>query len=278
MKESKPQDMKQQPLNYEVRPFLAIALILSIVFLLSSGIRRYSGSSGGQDIDANVRSLSAYASREVAVNVQAVATPRPRIDGNGYLQTTDIEAEKARIIAGNADSKATIQRRFEPAALIGDSFAEDAIHYKFLDNSTVFSSIGAHTSPEDPRLEKAIGMGKTVFIFTYGTNDMGTYGANVDAMINRYKICVAHIRETVPGARIYIQAILKPRDDKIANYPYYDLYNGRLLEMCNELNVGFFDSSFIMEAHPEMYENDGIHISRKIYGSWLTFIADIAGL
>ncbi len=64
----------------------------------------------------------------------------------------------------------------------------------------------------------------------------------------------------------------------MSGYIYYDLYNERLLQMCNELGVGFFDSSFIMEAHPEMYENDGLHISRKIYGAWLAYIADIAWL
>lgn len=268
-------EKKVQP-YYEVRPMVALAALLSVIFLLVSGVRSYGGSGEGQDVASNVSALSAYASRVVTVAPEA--TPRVRVDGNTLLMLDDLEAEKAKILSGGVDSKSALQRRFASAALIGDSFAEDAVHYKFLDNTAVFSSIGAHTTPDDPRLEKAIGMGKTVFIFTYGTNDMGTYGERVDVMLSRYRTNIARIREAVPTARIYIQAILKPRDDKLDNYPLRDLYNDRLLEMCNEENVGFFDASFLMEAHPEMYENDGIHISRKIYGSWLTYIADIAGL
>ena len=261
---------KKRDPYFEVRPLLLIALVLSAVFMISDGLKSYRGSGEGQDIESNVRALASYASKEPAQADEDMQAERTI--GNDYLVVYDMEAEKQKILSGGVNSKSELYRRFAPAALIGDSFADDAIHYQFLDNTQVFAAIGARTMPDDPRIEKAIGMGKTVFIFTYGNNDM------VDAMISRYTTNIRHIRETVPYARIYIQAILRPRDDVMANYPYYDLYNERLLKMCNELSVGFFDSSFIMEAHPEMYENDGIHISRKIYGAWLTFIADVAGL
>ncbi len=141
--------------------------------------------------------------------VQTTATPKSRVDGNDYLITYDIEAEKTKILTGGIDSKGELKRRFATAAMIGDSFAGDAIHYVFLDNTQVFSAIGVHTSADDPRFEKAINLGKTVFIFTNGANDMSLYGKNVDIMISRYTACIKHIRETVTYPRIYIQAILK---------------------------------------------------------------------
>ncbi|MBR5380374.1 MAG: hypothetical protein IK140_07560 [Clostridia bacterium] len=243
-----------------------------------SDIKVHSGSCEEQDIAANVAMLRQMELAEPSVKPAVREIPKPRVDGNSYLMIEDMEAEKARLLSNGGDSKATLKRRFMNAALIGDSIAEDAVHYQYLEASEVFADVGARASIDDPRLEKAVSMGKQVYVFTYGMNDMDVYGADVDTMIQRYTASIESLKQQIPDARVYVQAVFRPRDDKLALYPYYNMYNDRLLEMCDGLGIGFFDPAFIMEAYPEMYENDGLHISRKIYGVWLTFIADAAGL
>ena len=263
---------------FAIEMLLLIAAVLALILFILNGAGFSAKQAEAQDIAANIALLRQMELVKPDVAQRAPAVPQLRQEGNGFLMVEDLEAEKARLLTQGGDSKTQLKRRFMNAALIGDSIADDAVHYQYLEASEVFADIGARASAEDPRLEKAISMGKQVYIFTYGMNDMGVYGADIDTMIRRYSASINDLKQRMPSARIYVQAVLKPRDDKLEAYPYYAAYNERLLEMCNDLSIGFFDPSFIMEARPEMYENDGMHISRKIYGVWLTFIADVAGL
>ena len=40
----------------------------------------------------------------------------------------------------------------------------------------------------------------------------------------------------------------------------------------------YIDSSFIIEKNPDLYEPDGIHVTKEYYEQWLSYLVEKAGL
>ena len=123
-------------------------------------------------------------------------------------------------------------------------------------------------------------MPSTIFL-TFSANNILSYDQYVDSFISDYTDIINRLKANIPYARIYVQGILPCDPAFVDEYPYYhyrDEYNARLEEMCNDLGVNYFDVSFILEAHPDIYSDDGIHPRWPFYPLWLTYMAEISGL
>ena len=66
--------------------------------------------------------------------------------------------------------------------------------------------------------------------------------------------------------------------DRLPFYGYLDEYNTELEALCQELDVTFIDSGFILRELPELYDADGIHPVSAFYPLWFNYLADMAVL
>ena len=97
-----------------------------------------------------------------------------------------------------------------------------------------------------------------------------------------YSALIDHLRQTEPGAELYIQAILPVTEEKSAS-GYYNRenvlsFNEQLIDLCREKEVFYLDL-FNLFADEEGYlplefSSDGVHLNRTYYLVWSDYLRD----
>ncbi len=241
-------------------------------------------------IQENIQTLSALEQRSLPEFHSQAPEPQPTgpadtqpaekpEDSETASPEFDQEAEKEKILGLTDWDGSKLSRWFQPAAVVGDSIAQGIVEYDWLDESQVFSKIGVSLSTGGGLVEQAIRKDPSVIILCFGLNDLETYEEQVDRFLEHYTACIQRVQAALPNAAIYVHGLFAP-DASVTKgfYQYLDTYNSQLEALCGQLEVHFIDSSFILEAKPELYDADGIHPISAFYPLWLTYLADVTGL
>ena len=281
---------------------LCVAVVAACALYVTGGLREYRDRRGNAElVAASVTRLRAMEDRPLPQLLSrqsappsptpapaAPARPTPVFPAPTPVPTQtppppfDEAAEREKILAMQKGdvTAAQLQRWYRDAALVGDSTAEGAKEYGWL-GSVVYAKIGVRASVDSPLLDQVEARQPSVIFLTYGTNDVAVYSSQVDVFTRRYRAVIERLQKNCPDSAIYVSAVL-PVSEKCASQnayaKYIGLYNEELEALCGELGVTFLDPGFILLQRPELFDNDGIHMTYHGYPLWLTYLADEAGI
>lgn len=106
----------------------------------------------------------------------------------------------------------------------------------------------------------------------FGLNDVSIgYWHTPEEYAAEYKQVVESVKEAVPGVTVYVSSILPARDpafERASSWREIPDYSAAVGAMCKENNIPFVDNDAISEAHPELWDPDGIHLREAFYPYW----------
>lgn len=271
--------MRERKKHRKETQYLAGLLICSLACCCSTGLFNHHASSHGVNLSENVARLAALERQDPTGFQITEETQEPDVPAILPPPDLDPEAEREKILALSDWDRGEIYRWFQPAAILGDSIAQATQEYGWLDDSQVFAKIGTSISTSQDLIQQAIDKNPQVVFLCFGLNDLEAFRSDVDHFIEEYTACIQQVQTALPQATIYVHALFPP-DSSVSKgfYDYLDTYNQRLKELCTQLQVHYLDSSFILDAKPELYDADGIHPVSAFYPLWLTYLADVTGL
>ena len=263
---------------------LAVFVAVSALMFLSGGVRPRQGTAGADaEIAASRARLDGMqAQAPVDLNAEQKRQRKELLKAKQGILVDDLEAEKQKILAMTDDdwNAADIARWFENTAVVGDSIIRQVRLFHLLD-APVFAEGGIHISVELDLLDQVEAANPSVVFLCFGMNDVGVFEDEVDKYVSRYSNVIRRLQISLPDAAIYVHAALPVTPERLAEepkYQYLGLYNREMEKVCPELGAYFIDSSFILDARPDLFNVDGRHPREEFYPMWLTYLADIAGL
>lgn len=176
----------------------------------------------------------------------------------------------------------SLKEMFASTVIMGDSIAEGFSEYDTLNPSSVVSKIGIElhdTEEMDKQIKKIKKLNPQNIFLCYGLNDILATQGNTTLFADRYKALIDQIKEAVPGAKIFVNALFTVKEDKIQEEPLYGKisdYNKTLRELCDKKQVAFVDNAFLVED--KYYAEDGIHFMPDFYPIWARQMAEVASL
>ena len=270
---------------------LIVAALAALVFFVSRAI-----SSATKPAAAPVDPASAVSQAE------SVSEPAPSSAESGAESSTQSGTESqssAPAESGTesgADSAAESVIPVEPgdysdAAFIGDSRTEalktygllkgaDYYTYKGLKVDTVFTEPCIDVDGSKMTVMDAIGRKqyKRIYIML-GVNELGW--VSTDIFIDDYGKIIDNLKETQPGATIYVQSILpvsakKSEIDEIYNNPRINEFNGLIQAMAEEKGVTYLPvNTAVMDetgALPAGASTDGVHPNIDYCRKWTAYL------
>lgn len=283
---------------------LLVTLVLALVlFFMGAKVVKHSKTADQDMISANVTHLAnledgtAKPGASVAAMEAAAQDGADEQDGTDDAEDslTDVadsepeevtdtisEEEEQRKILALYDEEvdyAQIRRWFNGNVIVGDSIAEAATTYEYLDHSVDFAEIGVTAETGKDEVDRAIAVAPEVMIMSFGVNDIEN--DTLEDFIAHYRARISEVQQAIPETKLYIHTIFPPingLENELTFYQNLDEYNAKLKELCEEMNVPLVDGSFILINHQDLYDGDGVHPLPKFYHLWLTYLADVTGL
>ncbi|MCF0228443.1 MAG: SGNH/GDSL hydrolase family protein [Parasporobacterium sp.] len=255
---------------------LAVVFLLGIIFYCCGGLSVYHGSAANDaEISEGVSTLEQLSARS-PFNL--------KLSGLRKMAKADIPAFKEEILShfGDYDYNSENYRRwYSDAAIVGDSVAEAIRGFGWINDANIQSEVGISLFSAEDVIQGTERLQPTTIFMTFSGNDIKGYGANVDVFINDYTEIITRLQNSVPQAEIFIQGILPASYEYMAAndcYLYRDEYREKMAVMCDELGVNYYEADFILEEHPDIFADDGLHPNWQFYPLWLTYMAGIAGI
>jgi hypothetical protein len=187
-------------------------------------------------------------------------------------------------ITGNAivnlteEERASYRTRLANCAVVGDSMAQAALEYGFLDSSHVFYRRGAAVGQLGDTIAAAAGMLPSTVIFFTGLNDTDYYAEPADYAA-AYLEKIQELKALLPDVTVYVCSMLPPSDKLGASRPDLaraPLYDDALRHMCSEQGIGYIDTYWMVSQ--SLYMADGIHFISSFYDIWIQYICACTGL
>ena len=233
------------------------------------------------EIDRNVAYIDEQAQDAGKTETDEPAEDDTPADSNERQPLRSFAEEKKYVLSMDPPGNETLISRFSGTAIVGDSMVDAIKEYGILDGSVVFSKIGVSISTAKTVIASMQEAKPYAVFFCFGLNDMELYESKVERFIEDYTECIGSLREKDPDADIYICGLSPVTDEAVRKTPAYaniSLYNEKMEEMCETLDVTWLDPAFILENRPDLFDADGIHPKMTFYPRFLTFLADMAGL
>ncbi|GHU48944.1 hypothetical protein FACS1894127_0800 [Clostridia bacterium] len=182
---------------------------------------------------------------------------------------------------------------FDDALFIGDSRTEGLLIYSGLGNATFYFSKGLSVDQvfnketvtlNGRKYTVSDALGREHFGKIYimmGVNELGW--VYLDKFIEKYVDIIDRIKETQPGATIYVQSILpvtkaKSDKDSIYNNPNIDKFNKLIEAMAADEEVVYLpvnehvsDKSGVL---PEEATIDGVHLNKEYCKKWEQYLRE----
>lgn len=199
----------------------------------------------------------------------------------GANEKTEIDTSKRNEYGVVELDSATIKKAFNGVVVVGDSFSEALDVYGLLDEGSVIYKRGASVNEIDELIEKVITMKPSTVIMEFGCNDLQMYNSDIDGFIKQYQSEIQKIKDALPDTMICVNSILPMTEEKVkekAGREKRPEYNKAIQKMCDKEEYLYIDSSFIVEANSDLFEQDGIHMKKEYYEQWLSYIVEKAGL
>ena len=180
------------------------------------------------------------------------------------------EAEQNAVRMLSAEELAWFADRLSDTVFVGDSITQALETEGVLPDELVFFTRGVILREIGPTLDRALAVYPKNVVFLKGLNDCDA--EEPDTFIQRYADWVAYIRQTLPGARIYICSLLPPskalgavRPDLARSWEYDDA----LQAWCPSAGVTYINLHWLVYQH--LYLSDGIHFTKSFYQLFLRY-------
>lgn len=279
-------------------PLLATLVLALALFFTDSKVVEHAKTADQDEIHANVTHLIDLETEVVEPNVKLNANNRmhgkkdvsethdsrraggdkgPKKDSN--IISEEKEQRKILALYRKKTNYARIRKWFNGNVIVGDSIAEAAKGYGFLDNSVDYAEIGVTAETGKGQVNRAISVAPKVLIMSFGVNDIEN--DKLKDFIAHYRARISKVKKALPNTKLYVHTIFPPikgLEKKLTFYQKLDKYNSALRKLCEEMNVPVVDGSFILTKHQNLFDADGIHPLPKFYQLWLTYLADVTGV
>lgn len=200
-------------------------------------------------------------------------------------ETADISVIEQRIQHLEKEERAalketlSLQEIFAGVVVMGDSITEGLSHYGVLNASSVISKVGISLADTKEEIHKVKELNPQVVFFSYGLNDLLTYGEDTDGFIEKYEEILSQVQMELPNTKILVNSIFPVRQEKEqedARYALIETYNTAIEAMCDRRQIAFVNSTSLVQE--EYFEMDGIHFKSEFYPIWADYMAEVASL
>ena len=269
---------------------ILVVLLASLIFLTIRFFNRktegdkYMAQQGKQIVESlEAKDVSAVESHMRALESEAASeTARSEEETNGD-DTGKTEEQKAREERLNKlnSGEEPIGPQFADTLILGDSRTEGFILYGLLDTSQIICERGADIHSIEENMDTLVNLNPQNLILSYGLNDVIAYGGDVERFEENYRSILESLKANLPQTRIFINSIFPVREnalEKNSSFQYIGDFNEALGRLCAEMGLGYIDNSGICETYADLYEPDGIHVSKEFYWEWMKEIILDAGL
>lgn len=188
------------------------------------------------------------------------------------------QIDSASITTLTEEERGAYRSRLSSCALIGDSMAQAALEYGFLDSAHVFYRRGYAIGQLGDAIREAAAMLPSTVIFFTGLNDTDYY-AEPALYAEAYLEKIQEVKFLLPDARIFVCSMLPPSDALGATRPDLaraPLYDEALRNMCSEKGISYIDTSWMVNQ--ALYMGDGIHFVSSFYDVWIQYVTRCMGL
>ncbi len=175
---------------------------------------------------------------------------------NSIREMSEDEIYEKALAEGN------FRKAFSNIVISGDSIVKAIAEYGYLDYDRVIAEIGGNTSYLMGLSDKIIKANPKYLVLHYGENEVESKEHAVSFII-QYKKCITHLKEKLPGTKIFVESIFPvtkkacTREPNLVNIAYY---NTKLKKMAEELGVNYLDYTQVWKKYPKYYyDADGIH-------------------
>lgn len=184
---------------------------------------------------------------------------------------------------------------FADALFIGDSRTVGLCEYSDMEQATFYASTGLTVykvfdsqivavpgsknkiTVEDALKKKQFGK----IYFMIGINEMGT--GTVDSFMEAYGGVVEHLKELQPGAKIFVQAIMRVTTERSNKGDYInnqgiDERNERIAQLADNQTVFYLDVNPLISDETgglnSEYTFDGVHLKAMYIPIWTDFLSE----
>lgn len=188
---------------------------------------------------------------------------------------SQIEKEIEQIqnsLKSSQESTLNYKEIFKNSVFIGDSQTEGLKVYNILNSTSVLAKKGSNLIDARANISTLPNLNPSNTFLLYGMNDILIYKDNIDNFINDYSYLINEVKKLLPETKIVVNAILPVTDNVIQKRSIYkkiDEYNQQLSAMCENLEVEFVDSSYLLKENQSLFEGDGMHLKPNFYKKWL---------
>lgn len=232
--------------------------------------------------DTNERNQTAAPEENEANSLAAPETAPPSSDPvqeeDAQLLSWKAQIDSASITNLTEEERASYRSRLSSCAVIGDSMAQAALEYGFLDGAHVFYRRGYAVGQLGDAIAEAAAMLPSTVIFFTGLNDTDYY-AEPELYAAAYLEKIQELKALLPNARVFVCSMLPPGNALGAVRPDLaraPLYDDALHRMCDEQGIGYIDTTWMVNQ--SLYMEDGIHFVSSFYDIWIQYVTKCAGL
>lgn len=217
-------------------------------------------------------------SSESAPEPEPPSSSEPAPEEDVQLLSWKAQIDSASITTLTEEERAAYRSRLSSCAVIGDSMAQAALEYGFLDGAHVFYRRGFAVGQLGDAITEAAAMLPSTVIFFTGLNDTDYY-AEPELYAAAYLEKIQELKTLLPNARVFVCSMLPPGNALGAVRPDLaraPLYDDALHRMCDEQGIGYIDTTWMVNQ--SLYMEDGIHFVSSFYDIWIQYVTKCVGL
>lgn len=217
-------------------------------------------------------------SSESAPEPEPPSSSEPAPEEDAQLLSWKAQIDSASITTLTEEERAAYRSRLSSCAVIGDSMAQAALEYGFLDGAHVFYRRGFAVGQLGDAITEAAAMLPSTVIFFTGLNDTDYY-AEPELYAAAYLEKIQELKTLLPNARVFVCSMLPPGNALGAVRPDLaraPLYDDALHRMCDEQGIGYIDTTWMVNQ--SLYMEDGIHFISSFYDIWIQYVTKCVGL
>lgn len=229
--------------------------------------------------------------QEEKINNDKKDNKKPKVNKNKDDKTNsnnlDIDKQVNTETKENKDNKdkPSIPATQGNTVFLGDSITEGISFFDFAKESNVIAEKGFTVKKASKALDRVARANPDKIFIQLGVNDL-LYGISSEEYQEAYILLVQKIKQKMPSAKIYVQAIfpvtykIEQKRPMLAN-SRIDEFNDAIRDMAGKQGVTFLDVSPLFKdannCMDEQYTSDGIHLKYNSYVKWFDFLEKSVG-
>lgn len=249
---------------------ISVCLVSIICYnAFNSFVPEYSlPASSGSNI-SRLEALQSYSVSEIEKEIDRLVSERLQAEEEKRLEEERL-ASYMNFMEQLKEGKITYRRLFSDTMIVGDSLMHGLTLYDILDSSNMITMVSASLYHLDDNVYNIINNSPEKLVLHYGINMLVNSEEGRNSFISMYRRIIKELKSELPDTEIYISSIFNVSDAVSASYPGVDKYNEALKALCDELEIGYVDNSYLLGGNSKYYGSDGIHVSKDFYyDEWL---------